>query len=68
MDYSIEWLIPQRLILFKLWGKISLDESRLINETFGKMIEAGEAPVHIIGEVGEKAGAQPDAVVFGKFF
>jgi hypothetical protein len=58
--YSVEWLIPQRLILFRLWGKVSLDESLFINDTFGSMIEAGQAPVHIIGEVGEKGSIPTD--------
>jgi hypothetical protein len=49
MPYTLEWYQPQRIILFKLVGKMSEEEvEQSSHNLYHDFLEPGQAPVHIL--------------------
>ncbi|PJF36192.1 MAG: hypothetical protein CUN49_06695 [Candidatus Thermofonsia Clade 1 bacterium] len=53
MGYSVDWLIKDRLILLNTSGDISIEEIEAIDRDIIQLLEAGQAPVHILADMKE---------------
>lgn len=51
MAYQVSWLVPQRVILVVLEAKVSSEEFRKTNAEMTKLVEAGNAPIHILVDI-----------------
>ena len=52
MPYSIEWYVPNRLILEKAFGNLTIEELLRFNAEVTKIIaDEGMTPVHIIADL-----------------
>lgn len=47
-DYQIAWLIPQRVIYVRAWGRHDATTIRVYSAEARKFIEQGIAPVHML--------------------
>lgn len=61
MPFSIEWYIPQRVILCRIIGDVSLDEAQQMADTMAVRITEGIAPVHTIFEASQM-GSFPTSI------
>lgn len=48
MAYSIEWYVPNRVFIYKMWGSISLEDIKAGSEQAHTFTSLGTAPVHCI--------------------
>jgi hypothetical protein len=48
MPYRIDWFIPGRVIYRRLWGVVTEDDLRAYYKKFSDLLEAGNAPIHLI--------------------
>jgi hypothetical protein len=53
MPFETRWLVEKRVIVFRAWGKLTLEANAELNEELGRFIRSGQKPVHLIVIFGE---------------
>jgi hypothetical protein len=48
MPFETNWLLEKRVIVFRIWGRLSLEENQDLNAELGVFIRSGRNPVHLI--------------------
>lgn len=50
MPYKTSWLIPERIVITKLWGNVSLEDVQNISKEVEEKVEEGTPLVHHISD------------------
>lgn len=58
MPYRLEWLIPERVLIGRFTGQLTLDELARFTDEQHALIAQGTPPVHFINEATQVDGMQ----------
>jgi hypothetical protein len=60
MPFETSWLLEKRVIVFHIWGRLSIEENQDLNAELGAFIRSGIKPVHLIVVFGADYAAPLD--------
>ncbi len=53
MPYIVRWYVEGRVLVAHGWSEFTLDEMRMVNQTFLDHIRSGKPPVHLLMDMRE---------------
>jgi hypothetical protein len=66
MNYEIKWYVPNRVLHLHISGKIGYQENADMNAKLTEQIHEGQAPVHLIIELGKDVTVPVDISALSK--